>query len=157
LGVLKDSVDGASSERSSAVVFDPPLPFSKVDAIQNTGFGLLNKVYLQFETAFWRIPSILDGENTLFGNASGMNSHHYMFNDIGKSLGTARDMPPILMSLISGKEAAHCELMSDEEIVNQVLETLRKLFTSEMVTRPVDFRVTRWGSDKFSRGMCDLL
>lgn len=162
LGVLKESVEAAAAseneEKQPGVVFEPPLPFPKVDAIRNTGFGLLNKVYLQFQQAFWRNSSIFDADGqTLFGNASGLHPHHYMFNDIGMSLGRDGEKPPVLMSLISGKEAVECELMDDQDIVNQVVSTLRKLFTEDMVPDPVSFKVTRWGADEFSRGCYTFL
>lgn len=162
LGVLKESVDAAvnvnNEERRAAVVFEPPLPFPKVDAIQNTGFGLLNKVYLQFQRPFWRTAGIFDNESqTLFGNASGLHPHHYMFNDIGMSLGTECEKPAVLMSLISGKEAAECELMDDRSLVNQVVAVLRRLFSDDMVEEPIAFKVSRWGSDDFSRGCYTFL
>jgi monoamine oxidase len=120
LGVLKESVEAESlpntGSEKAAVIFEPPLPIPKVDAIRNTGFGLLNKVYLQFPSAFWRTSGIFENKGqTLFGNASGLYPHHYMFNDIGMSLGRNDDKPPVLMSLISGKEAVACELMDDPQ------------------------------------------
>lgn len=162
LGVLKESVDAVinlKDEKSkAAVVFEPPLPFPKVDAIQNTGFGLLNKVYLQFRRPFWRAAGIFNnGSQTLFGNASSLHPHHYMFNDIGMSLGTDYEKPPVLMSLISGKEAVECELMDDKDIVNQVISVLRKLFSEDMVEEPIAFKVSRWGADEFSRGCYTFL
>jgi lysine-specific histone demethylase 1 len=76
LGVLKDAVSTETND--GKLKFDPPLPFSKQDAIECVGFGLLNKVYLQFPTAFWRKASIMDEDQTLFGNASATNPHHYV-------------------------------------------------------------------------------
>lgn len=160
LGVLKQSVQATAEELGAirqGVIFEPPLPFPKIDAIRNTGFGLLNKVYLQFPKAFWRIESILDKDKTLFGNVSGIHPHHYMFFDVGKSLGTIEDQPPILMTLISGAEAVACERLTDQSLVNQVLETLRKLYTDALVSDPVAFKITRWGSDEFSRGCYTFL
>ena len=46
LGVLK----------TPDVVFAPELPSWKLKAIQRLGFGVLNKVALRFERAFWREP-----------------------------------------------------------------------------------------------------
>ena len=156
LGVLKASISRNEHEIGK-VEFDPPLPFSKVDAIQNTGFGLLNKVYLQFPYAFWRLKSLFDEDQTLFGNASGVNPHHYMFNDIGKSLQKNGDAPAVLMSLISGREAVTCERRSDKELVDEVVHTLRTLFSTDIVPDPISFRVTRWGTDRFARGSYTFL
>ena len=156
LGVLKASI-ARNIHESGKVEFDPPLPFSKVDAIQNTGFGLLNKVYLQFPQAFWRLKSLLDEDQTLFGNASGVNPHHYMFSDIGKSLEKNGDAPAVLMSLISGREAVACERLSDQELVDEIVHTLRTLFSTDIVPDPIAYRVTRWGTDRFARGSYTFL
>ena len=141
------------------VCFDPPLPFTKADAIKSTGFGLLNKVYLQFPKPFWRLRTVLDDDQNLFGNASGFNSHHYMFFDVGKGMAVGENdsRPAILMVLISGMEAVASELMTEEEVVQDVTSTLRCLFTDKVVPDPVASKVTRWGSDKFSRGCYTFL
>ena len=155
LGVLKEAISDKS--QSGNIQFDPPLPFSKRDAIDSVGFGLLDKVFLQFPAPFWRIEAILGGDSTLFGNASGTNPHHYMFFDIGKTLGTATDRPAILMSMISGREAVKCEFMSDRELIAEAMQTLRVLFPRLSVPDPIAYKVTRWGSDRFARGSYTFL
>lgn len=154
LGVLKQAV---SSNSEDTIKFDPELPFSKKDAIEHVGFGLLNKVYLQFATPFWRGEALLNDDQTLFGNATKINPHHYMFFDVGKSLGTSASRPAILMSLISGCEAVKCECFTDKELVDETMETLRAIFSKVNVPEPIAFRTTRWGSDKFSRGSYTFL
>ena len=159
LGVLKESVQRAGEQSSTdKLLFQPCLPFSKIDAISNVGFGLLDKVFLQFPEAFWRLPDLFkEDDQCLFGNLSGLNPHHYMFIDIGKCLGSGANPPAILMSLISGNEAVNCERLTDEELVNEVLVTLRAIFSNAMVPEPISFRITRWGSDRFSRGSYTFL
>lgn len=161
LGVLKESVerqyDVPSSNRLS---FSPSLPFSKIDAITNVGFGLLNKVYLHFDTAFWRVAGVLKEEDPLqclFGNVTGINPHHYMFFDVGKLLGSKEDHPAIIMSLVSGREAVTLECLSDAEIVDEVMVTLRLMFSNMTVADPKDHKITRWGKDRFSRGSYTFL
>lgn len=156
LGVLKESllVSKDGQRRSDKVQFHPQLPFSKMDAISNVGFGLLDKVYLQFDTAFWRSLSLFqDEEQCLFGNASGINPHHYMFFDVGKTLGSKSpgNEPAVLMSLISGKEAVACEQLTEEELVDEVMKTLSSLFAPLSLPKPVATKITRWGKDKYSR------
>lgn len=78
LGVLKDSVAseaGVTDTETNKLVFEPPLPFSKRDAISTVGFGLLDKLYIQFKTPFWREPLGLSAEKYLFGNSSGVYPH----------------------------------------------------------------------------------
>jgi hypothetical protein len=155
LGVLKEATREES--RDGSVLFDPALPFSKRDAIESVGFGLLNKVYLQFPLPFWRHECILGQDQTLFGNASGTNPHHYMFFDIGKGLGSPTDSPAILMSLISGREAVKCECLTDNELIAETVTTLRLLFPDIGVPDPIAFKITRWGKDRFSRGSYTFL
>lgn len=155
LGVLKASMRDDSQDLK--IVFRPPLPFIKRDAIELVGFGLLNKAYLQFPFAFWIREDILGPDKKQFGNASGVNPHHYMFLDIGRTLGPAIGSPAILMSLISGSEAAACEQMPQEAVVGEIMVTLRTLFPKNAVPDPVAFNVTRWGTDKFSRGSYTFL
>lgn len=158
LGVLKESIalDQAPGN-GTGVSFQPPLPFTKRDSIESVGFGLLNKVYLQFPRPFWRVSSVLPDGQILFGNASGVNPEHYMFYDIGKSLGTEGYSPAILMTLISGEEAVASERLSDEDLVGRVLQTLRVLFSRETVPEPLASKTTRWGGDEFARGCYTFL
>lgn len=160
LGVLKHSMVAPSQSNDKRLVFDPPLPFPKQDSISNVGFGLLDKVYLQFPFAFWRNDKQgKEEKHTLFGNASGVNPHHYMFLDVGKALhNDEKDDPPaILMSLVSGREAVACEWLSPEDVVQEVMETLRTMFSAIHVPHPTRWKTTKWGSDRFSRGSYTFL
>jgi monoamine oxidase len=156
LGILKASVQDDINE--SKIVFHPPLPFIKIDAIKSVGFGLLNKAFLQFPFDFWTRDDILASDQTQFGNASGINPHLYMFLDVGKALyPTAKKKPAILMTLISGKEAVACEEMILGDFIKQIMTTLRTLFSKIEVPDPIAYNVSRWGSDKFARGSYTFL
>ncbi|KAL3915727.1 MAG: hypothetical protein SGILL_005510, partial [Bacillariaceae sp.] len=159
LGVLKESISSSSQPKEMRLNFSPPLPFSKKDSIDAVGFGLLDKVWLRFDAAFWRTEGFFkNDEDCLFGNVSGVNPQHYMFFDAGRRLGTKDDAPAVLMSLVSGKEAVDLECKSDEQVVEEVMETLRALFSPTIeVPSPISFKITRWGSDPFSRGSYSFL
>mmetsp|Transcript_21943 Transcript_21943/g.54208 ORF Transcript_21943/g.54208 Transcript_21943/m.54208 type:complete len:1146 (+) Transcript_21943:76-3513(+) len=161
LGVLKEATQYPKLDvgRASTLSFQPALPFSKIDAITNVGFGLLNKVYLCFDSAFWRSKGLFESsDQCLFGNVTGKHPHHYMFFDVGKILGDSDGDPPaMLMSLISGKEAVKCEHLSDEELISEVMETLKTMFSNLTLPKPKFHRITRWGKDKFSRGSYTFL
>lgn len=148
LGVLKESI----LTTEGTLAFQPPLPYSKVDSICNVGFGLLNKLYLQFPKPFWRQLLEIDEAQVIFGNASGFKPQHYMFFDVGKALVSDSNPPAVLMTLISGKDAVDAEKKSDEEVVQSVMQSLQRLFSNITVPQPIAIRMTRWGSDKFSRG-----
>jgi len=160
LGVLKEATHHSLSEAdgASTLSFQPSLPFSKIDAITNVGFGLLNKVFLCFDSPFWRTKRLFEsGDQCLFGNVTGKNPHHYMFFDVGKILGDNDNSPAVLMSLISGQEAVKCEQLSDDKLVAEVMETLKIMFSDLELPDPVFHRITRWGKDKFSRGSYTFL
>lgn len=157
LGVLKAAAQNEQGAVDSGLTFQPPLPFLKRDAINSVGFGLLNKVYLQFPFPFWRKKELLEPKYAQFGNASGVNPHHYMFLDVGITLEQSASSPAILMSMISGQEATRCERLSDKSLVEQIMDTLRALFSTIEIPHPIAFKVTRWGSDEFSRGCYTFL
>jgi monoamine oxidase len=152
LGVLKESILASGTPREDVLKFYPSLPFSKKDSISNVGFGLLDKVFLQFRDPFWRSSSVFEDEDqSAFGNASELNPHHYMFFDVGKTLGTPGNEPAILMSLISGREAVACESLSDDDLVAEIFATLSLLFSPLKLPKPVAVKITRWGKDRFAR------
>ena len=165
LGVLKQAVKAQTSKEpvvdgnmDNTVVFDPPLPFSKEDAISNMGFGLLNKLYLYFDRAFWRTPSSKD--IVMFGNTSSVHPQHYMFTDVGHILSQSNnkdDAPAVLVSLISGRDAALSELLSEAQVVEQAMQVLRTIFASSDVPDPIHFQLTHWGKDPYSRGSYTFL
>lgn len=162
LGVLKEATQYPSLDpngATSTLCFQPALPFSKIDAITNVGFGLLNKVYVGFDSAFWRSKGLFESsDQCLFGNVTGKYPHHYMFFDVGRMLGDNKDDPPaVLMSLISGKEAVKCEHLSDEELISEVMITLRTMFSDMTVPQPKFHRITRWGKDEYARGSYTFL
>lgn len=165
LGVLKSSID--ENSKLGKVKFSPALPDTKVDSIEHVGFGILNKVYIQFPYSFWRKrgkKEELNGSVYLsdsefnFGNASQINPQHYMFFDLGfdPQKDDSSD-PHILHTLISGIDAVRGENLTDESIVREVMFTLRHLFQGINVPNHVAFKVSRWGGDTFSQGAYSFL
>jgi lysine-specific histone demethylase 1 len=165
LGVLKQAVKAqtveepmADSSKENTIAFDPPLPFSKEDAIANMGFGLLNKLFLHFDRAFWRKGSTKDV--VMFGNTSSVHPQHYMFTDVGNILSPTSNKegaPAVLVSLISGRDAALSEILSEAEVVGQAMEVLRTIFAAAEVPNPAYFKLTHWGKDPYSRGSYTFL
>jgi lysine-specific histone demethylase 1 len=131
LGVLKANV----------VTFDPPLPLDKQNAIERLGFGILNKVVLHFENCFW------DKSVPVIGHTAVEPGNNFMFVNMLAITGI-----PILVSLVSGRFAESIEGKSDETVVNETLGVLRNMYRNRPVPPPIDFVVTRWRSNEFSRG-----
>ena len=145
LGVLKQG----------SIKFEPPLPDWKSGAIERLGFGLLNKVILVFEKPFW------DTERDMFGllrepasrgsmaqeDYSANRGRFYLFWNCLKTTGL-----PVLIALMAGDAAHQAEHTPDGEIIAEVTSQLRNIFKQEAVPDPLETIVTRWSSDKFTRG-----
>ena len=65
LGVLKKAIQNEKDpEFGNNIVFEPPLPQRKKQAIENLGIGTVNKVILGFEDDFWQ------SKDQFFGNVA---------------------------------------------------------------------------------------
>lgn len=145
LGVLKDN----------AVTFDPPLPARKVEAIQSLGFGTLNKVILVYDKPFWRVDQDMFGllrepevKNSLDQEDYIANrGRFYFFWNCIKTTGR-----PVLIALMAGDAAHQAEAINDADLVAEVTQELRKIFSHAKVPEPLETIVTRWGKDRFARG-----
>lgn len=137
------------------VEFDPPLPGWKSDSIGRLGYGVLNKIILTYRQAFW------DTERDIFGvlrepaNRFSLDQKQYsqrrgrMFQWFNVSRTTGI---PCLVALMAGDAAFDTEKVSNDELVAEATSVLRCVFGSGNVPEPIEAVVTRWASDKFSRG-----
>ena len=130
LGVLK----------AAAVSFSPPLPGWKQEAIDRLDMGILNKLYLRFESPFW--PEDTD----LLGYIAADKGHWAEYLNIFKYTGQ-----PILLAFNAAEYGRFLEELADEEIVASAMDTLRGIFGSN-IPEPTDWLITRWGSDPFAGG-----
>lgn len=137
LGVLKSGV----------VKFTPKLPDWKTSAIRNIGFGLLNKVALRFETAFWHLKG--EKKHTDYVCRVTQNRGDYsMFLSMKQCTGA-----PILIALCAGDCAEEIEEMSDSFVVEKATRALRDMYPEESKdVKLLSYKVTRWRADPFARG-----
>jgi len=130
--------------KAETIKFSPPLPPWKYSSIQRLGFGILNKVVLEFPSVFW------DDAVDYFGATAEETSrrgHCFMFWNVKKTVGA-----PVLIALVVGKAAIDGQNLSSSDHVNHALLVLRKLFGEASVPDPVAYVVTDWGRDPFSYG-----
>lgn len=131
LGVLK----------KGTIVFDPPLPKEKIEAIGRIGFGNYQKTILGYEELFW------DPELHLFqwdGGATGKEWAEWvnLYPFTGE---------PALMALHTAQAAYGLEKMTDGEIAEAATEALGSAL-GKKVPRPKDLVVSKWGHDPYSLG-----
>ncbi|KAG0474313.1 hypothetical protein HPP92_013999 [Vanilla planifolia] len=135
--------------KANTIRFSPALPDWKESSIQRLGFGVLNKVVLEFPNVFWEETVDYFGATAEDSNSRG---HCFMFWNVKKTVGA-----PVLIALVVGKAAVYGQNISSEDHINHALMVLRKLFGESSVPDPVAYVVTNWGLDPFSRGHTPLL
>lgn len=107
LGVLK----------AGDIAFSSPLPEVKQAAITRLGMGLLDKVYLKFEQAFW--PADIDA----FGYMGEQHGQLAGWLNLYKYTGE-----PLLIGFSSGSGADALARLSDAEILDQALSAVTTMF-----------------------------
>lgn len=132
LGVLK----------AGNVRFVPPLPTKKQSAINQLGFGVLNKCCLLFPEAFWNTK--LDWLNHLprTGHAGEWVEWVSFARPTGK---------PMLMGFNAADVGSKIEAWSDDKIIQSAVSTLSTMF-GKPIPAPLDAVITRWKSDPYARG-----
>ncbi len=129
LGVLK----------AGTVEFSPALPAAKQEAIRRLGFGVLDKIVMEFPSAFWppdrHFVSCITGEP----------------NDPPTFLDLRRvHQKPVLVGFIGGSAARRLYPMDDAAAAALAMSTLRRVWPK--APTPSRVRVTRWGADRFALG-----
>ncbi|KAK8087931.1 hypothetical protein PG997_002892 [Apiospora hydei] len=136
------------------VEFDPPLPPWKTDVIGRLGFGILNKIILVYQEAFW------DSNCDIFGVLRNPLSRHslrqseytsqrgrfFQWFNVSNMSGV-----PVLLALMAGDAGFDTEHTKNDDLVAEATEVLRSI-CGPKVPNPTQAIVTRWGSDKFARG-----
>ncbi|KAI9687066.1 MAG: hypothetical protein M1822_002476 [Bathelium mastoideum] len=145
LGVIKEN----------SIKFSPPLPDWKSGVIERLGFGLLNKVVLVYEKAFW------DEDRDMFGllnqsasdgsldpsDYSAGRGRFYLFWNCIKTSGR-----PVLIALMAGEAAHQTEKTENSELIREVTARLSKICAPLPVPAPSEVIVTRWQKDPWARG-----
>ena len=130
LGVLKQGT----------VTFSPPLPESKQTAVHKLGMGLLNKVYLLFETPFW------DTEVDFIGHIGEQKGMWAEFLNMHKYTGQS-----VLLGFNAAKYGRFLETLTDEEVIADGMRVLRNIY-GESVPEPHAYFITRWQADPYAGG-----
>ena len=158
------------------VSFSPPLSAAKQNALSRLGVGTYNKCCMSFSRPFWKhlprhlstssatVPTYWNDPSThrfdFIGHASNEHGKDILFFNIKNA--------PILVAIYGGSEYSEVmEQMNEKEVVAGCMNVLRKIFnkaTSDCrLTRsqindltvpdwPIDYFVSRWGNDPYSRG-----
>ena len=119
--------------KARSIQFTPQLPEWKQNAIDKMGFGLLNKIYVQFPSTFWdeKLDSIFIASNRFRFFLCFPQDH-------------------LLGLYVAGDLAYELEQQTDEEIIEQILQPLKPIYPQ--MPKPTKWLVSRWGCDPFAYG-----
>lgn len=127
--------------QAKSVSFTPELPPAKGKAIGRMGMGQLGKVIMRFPKRFW--PADVNWFLSMKSSAPwGVAFSNLERVNPGQNL---------LVMWHSGSLAKEREAMDDDAVLQIALDELRAA-TGENVPAPTKVRITRWGTDPFSRG-----
>ncbi|CAL2244505.1 unnamed protein product [Prunus armeniaca] len=128
--------------KAKMIEFEPKLPEWKVDAISDLGVGNENKIALRFEKVFW--PNV-----ELLGVVAPTSYACGYFLNLHKTTGH-----PVLVYMAAGRFAYDLEKLTDDGAVSFVMLQLKKMLPD--ATDPVQYLVSRWGTDLNSLGCYSL-
>lgn len=134
LGVLK----------AGAMHFDPPLPAATRRAISRIGFGLLDKVFLSYDSVWWQ-----EATNQL-GTVGKPLANTVSVFPLSRLTGT-----PLAVGFTGGPYAAALEKAGANATTAAVVERLRSGFGS--VATPIASEQTNWRAEPFTRGSYSYL
>ncbi|KAL7606190.1 hypothetical protein Lser_V15G19239 [Lactuca serriola] len=124
--------------KANLIEFEPKLPDWKVSAISDLGMGNENKIALRFDHVFW--PNV-----ELLGTVAPTSYSCGYFLNLHKATGN-----PVLVYMAAGRFAYDLEKLSEEDAAKFALVQLKKMFPE--ATEPVQYLVSRWGTDPNSLG-----
>jgi len=139
LGVLKES---------KSELFTPQLPIEKLETIDALGFGICNKIYLQFDSdnVFWQPGDVFQVVHKIEIPDSEREWYHAIsrFNAVDHN-------PQLLVAWVAGEDAKAMESESEEEVSRRCCELL-SMVLGKKLPKPTALKRSQWYSDPFSRG-----
>ena len=131
--------------QQGAVMFDPPLPLRKQQAIDRLGMGLLNKLYLRFERPFW------DADSHLLGYMPANKGEWAEWLNLYALSGQ-----PILLAFNAGEYGRFSETLSDTQLVEAAMRVLQTIYGPD-IPQPTGHLATRWAADPYTYGSYSYL
>lgn len=103
----------------------------------------MNKIIMEFDQVFWN-----DKADGLGYVSSKFRGEFGFFLSLSHLVNR-----PVLMCFVAADFARVVETWSDEQTIERVMEILRTIFgKNRAIPDPVNYSVSRWGSDPFARG-----
>lgn len=139
LGFLKENHES---------IFDPALPQWKTDAIEKMGFGVLELVFLKYETAFWNqgegsfMIALEDDQNDDF--PQWISSAYWV-----REIPTATN---VLSIFLHGQSAREMPLVPKDDVSTICTKLIRKCLNDDTIPEPSEVKVSSWCTDPLYLG-----
>ena len=121
------------------------------------------QVAMSFSAPFWRNTV---GNTDFFGHVVSRSEHRGMFGlfydmsprnkdgrrpDYGASAEDGREQTYILVTTVSGEALGDYERMTDGEVIELCVRTLKLMFPKEAIPHPDKYVMSRWGAEPYIR------
>lgn len=130
LGVLK----------ANAIIFDPALPNSKLNAIKSVGMNCVNKFLLTWDAAFW------DDVQYISYTPEVSDKFNYFVNT-----NKFQTKTNALMTFANAEYGRQTEQMTDEQVISEIMLHLKDIYGNG-ITNPKKMLRTKWQSNENSFG-----
>ncbi|XP_021918923.1 spermine oxidase-like isoform X2 [Zootermopsis nevadensis] len=155
LGCLKDSCK---------TMFEPELPRSMIQAIEDMGFAAINKIFLDFKEPWWSpdikgFQLIWSKDNSVIPTYKERSSWTQDLTGFDVVCG----QEGVLLGWVGGKGAELVEDLAEEEIGQHCTDLLRKFTLNEYIPLPRRVIRSQWHKNPYIRGgysnstsLCDV-
>ncbi|XP_020777112.1 peroxisomal N(1)-acetyl-spermine/spermidine oxidase [Boleophthalmus pectinirostris] len=143
-------------KKHHSTLFRPPLPLHKLHSIQKQGFGTNNKIFVEFDSAWWDddcevMHFLWEDENLLVDKELDLQSSW-----IKKLFGFTVLKPierygHLLCGWMAGHESEYMETLSDQEVTQAITQLIRR-FTGNPILTPKRVLRSQWFHNPWTCG-----
>ncbi|XP_034936722.1 uncharacterized protein [Chelonus insularis] len=131
-------------------MFIPSLPPHLTLTIDSLGFGLINKIFLDFGEAWWE-PGVKGFQLIWHDNESDIEKLAPWTKDLS-GFDVSQHHEAVLIGWIGGKGAYTIENLTDQEVGDECIYLLRYFFKNNYLPAPKRCKRTQWNKNKYMRG-----
>jgi monoamine oxidase len=130
-------------------LFKPPLPQNKMDAIENMGFGKVNKIFLYFEKPFWTKGK--GGVKLAWNHTSNSFEESQWYTSIF-AFDEVLNNPKVLVAWVHGKAAEYMETLPENTIIKTCAFLLQSFLKDDTIPAPTKVKRSTWCSYPYTAG-----